>query len=132
MNKINIACIIDDDPIFIFGTKKIMQIANFCNSVHVFNNGAEAFSALKGFIENNEELPEIILLDLNMPIMDGWQFLDKITTISIPSSISIYIVTSSINPIDVEKSKQYTNVTRYIVKPISAADLKLILEDRAC
>lgn len=127
MKKIKIACIIDDDPIFIFGTKRIMQIADFCSGFLIFNNGADAFHALKSLIANNEELPEVILLDLNMPIMDGWQFLEKITQINIPDSITIFIVTSSINPADVEKSKKYNRVSKYIVKPITIEDLSDIM-----
>lgn len=127
MRKIKIACIIDDDPIFIFGTKRIMQIADFCDDFLVFNNGAEAYNSLKTLIENKEELPEIILLDLNMPIMDGWQFLDKITQIKIPDNITIFIVTSSINPTDVDRAKKYNRVSRYIVKPITVEDLGVMM-----
>lgn len=128
MKKVNTACIIDDDPIFVFGTKKIMEIANFCNNILIFNNGAEAYEGLKTLVEQKKELPEVILLDLNMPIMDGWQFLEKITTINIPESITIYIVTSSINPADIERSKKYNRVNKYIVKPITIDKLKDILE----
>jgi CheY-like chemotaxis protein len=128
MKKFNIACIIDDDPILIFGTKRLMQLANFCEEILVFHNGKEAYDKLKTFILSGKKLPDIILLDLNMPIWDGWQFLDEFTQMSIPSTVTIYIVTSSIDPEDVKKAKTYEIVSDYLVKPIRIDDLKKIME----
>ncbi len=127
MNKIDIACIIDDDPIFVFGTKKIMQYANFCSAFMIFHNGKEALTNLKSIISSGDQLPDIILLDLNMPIMDGWQFLDEFTKIKTEKLITIYIITSSIDPADVERSKNYDNVENYLVKPITFDTLKKLL-----
>lgn len=127
MKKIDIACIIDDDPIFIFGTKRIMQLANFCESFMIFHNGKEAYDKLKAIILNNEKLPDLILLDLNMPIWDGWQFLDEFIKIPNKRTITIYIITSSIDPADVEKAKSYDLVSNYIVKPITMVELKNLL-----
>ncbi|MDT0687815.1 response regulator [Autumnicola psychrophila] len=129
MKKIDIACIIDDDPIFVFGAKKIMQFSDFCNSFMVYHNGEEAINGLKSIIIAKEKLPDIILLDLNMPIMDGWQFLDEFTQIPAENEITIYIVTSSINPEDINRAKSYNRVSNYLVKPISIEDLRKILEE---
>ncbi|APG59398.1 response regulator [Christiangramia salexigens] len=130
MKKIDIACIIDDDPIFIFGTKKIMKLANFCNSFMVFHNGEEAINHLKPIIESNQpSLPDVILLDLNMPIMDGWQFLDEFIKIPCDKQITIYIVSSSINPDDMERAKSYDKVSTYLIKPITPTQLQLILSN---
>ena len=132
MKKIDIACIIDDDPIFVFGTKKIMKLANFCNSFMVFPNGEEAINNLKPIIKDNSaNMPDIILLDLNMPIMDGWQFLDEFTKIPCQKEITIYIVTSSIDPQDIEKAKNYDKISNYLVKPISTEQLQEILSGNA-
>ncbi|MGO4820748.1 MULTISPECIES: response regulator [unclassified Flavobacterium] len=127
MKKIDIACIIDDDPIFIFGTKKIMQIANFCESFMIFHNGKEAYDKLKIIIENGSKLPDLILLDLNMPIWDGWQFLDEFVKIPNEKIITIYIITSSVDPADIIRAKSYDRVSNYIVKPITMEELKKIL-----
>ncbi len=128
MPKIDIACIIDDDPIFVFGTKRIMEIANFCESFMIFRNGKEAFEKLKAIIIADEKLPDLILLDLNMPIWDGWQFLDEFIKIPNVNPITIYIMTSSVDPADVEKAKGYDAVSNYLVKPITMAELKKIME----
>lgn len=122
--KVEIACIIDDDPIYVFGTKRLMQMANFCESFLIFTNGKEALDKLKAIIVNGEVLPDIILLDINMPVMDGWDFLDEFTKIPSRKKIIIYIVTSSIDPADVNKAKQYQYVSNYLVKPITFDKIK--------
>ena len=127
--KIDIACIIDDDPVFVFGTKKIMELANFSSSIMVFHNGHEALQKLKPIIEKGENIPEVILLDLNMPIMDGWEFLDEFIEIPTSKQITIYNVTSSVDPADSKRAEKYDNVSNYLVKPIRSEDLKSILEN---
>lgn len=129
MSKIDIACVIDDDPIFVFGIKKVMQLIDFCEGILVFKNGQEALNNLKAIISAKEQLPDIILLDLNMPILDGWQFLEEFIQIPCNKKILIYVVSSSVDPEDVLRAKSYENVSDYIVKPISVAKLKEVLYD---
>lgn len=129
MNKIDIACIIDDDPIFIFGAKRMMELSNFCNSFMIFKNGQEAINNLKSIMLSGEDIPEVILLDINMPIMDGWEFLDEFTQIESHKLITIYIVSSSIDPIDLKRAKRYENVSNFIIKPIAIQTLKNILQE---
>jgi len=71
MKKVNSAFIIDDDDIFIYGTRRVMQELNFCENISVFKNGQEAIDGIKEHIKLGKELPDIILLDINMPIMNG-------------------------------------------------------------
>ncbi|MBU2927531.1 response regulator [Winogradskyella psychrotolerans] len=129
MTKIDVACIIDDDPIFIFGAKRMMELSEFCNSFMVFKNGQEALNNLKPIMNTEEVLPDVILLDINMPIMDGWEFLDEFIKIKSHKMVTIYIVSSSINPIDLNRAKRYENVSNYILKPISLNSLKGILAE---
>jgi len=129
MKKIDLACIVDDDPIFVYGAKRMLELADFCNGFLIFNNGHDALFKLKTLIKSGENLPDLILLDLNMPIMDGWQFLDNFTKINIEKKIIIYIVSSSIDPIDIEKSKSYAAVSNFVVKPISFDKIKELMHD---
>ena len=129
MKKIDLACIIDDDPIFIFSAKKLMELADFCKGFIVFHNGKEALNHLNTIISSNEELPDVILLDLNMPVMDGWEFLEEFIKIRSEKAITIYIVSSSIDPSDINKAKSYHNVNNYIVKPVTIDSLKSVLQN---
>ncbi|MEH6762862.1 MAG: response regulator [Aequorivita antarctica] len=129
MKKIDLVCIIDDDPIFVFGTRKILQLANFGENIIVFNNGAEALNNLKTMILKGEKLPDVILLDINMPIMDGWQFLESFSTIPTQSKIHIYIISSSLNQEDIRRAKSHKSVDDYIVKPVGVNEYKRIAEE---
>lgn len=119
MKKIDVACIIDDDPIFIYSVKKLMKLANFCESFMIFNNGQEAINNLKPILESGVNMPNVILLDLNMPIMDGWEFLDEFTKIKADKQVVIYVVSSSIDPQDKNRLKNYEAVSKFIIKPIN-------------
>tara|TARA_R100001369_G_C3323189_1_gene169276 strand:+ start:1483 stop:1890 length:408 start_codon:yes stop_codon:yes gene_type:complete len=131
MRKIESSCIIDDDPIAIYGIKRSMKEIDFCNKIVVYNNGQEAIDGLNNMVAEGIALPSVILLDLNMPIMDGWEFLDDF--IKIPNNntkkVTIYIISSSIDPRDVIKVQDYSLVSNYILKPIKSADLLKLLSD---
>ncbi|TPN84475.1 response regulator [Aquimarina algicola] len=129
MRKINLTCIVDDDAIFIFGVKKVMELNNMCDDFLIYRNGQEALESLLMIISKNKTLPEVILLDLNMPILDGWQFLDEFIKVNVSSTITIYIVSSSVDPADVLRAKSYEIVNNYIVKPITKKKLVSILEN---
>ncbi len=130
MKKVNSILIIDDDPLFMLLIKKTILKYNFANTILAFNNGLEAFESLMQSINNSSELPDIILLDINMPIMDSWEFLDKFIPIlqKINKKISIYIVTSSLAEIDKTKARTYPIIKDYLLKPIDQPILTTIIE----
>ncbi len=123
MKKIDLACIIDDDPIHVFGAKRAISIVNFCNSVLVFNNGKDAFDKISAIFKSGSSLPELILLDINMPVWDGWDFLDEFIKLPLSKDATIFIMTSSIDPSDQEKAKKYNQVNSFIIKPITVEKL---------
>lgn len=129
MNKIKNLTIVDDDDTFVFLTKKIINMTNLVEQIMVFSNGLDALMFLKEKKHQEAELPEIILLDLNMPIMDGWQFLEKFTTFytKLVKKITIYICSSSISPQDILRAKTINEVSDYIIKPITKDKLKDII-----
>lgn len=131
MEKIQTSCIIDDDSIFIYGTKRIMEEVDFCEEILVFHNGQEALDAFKDLTDSGKELPSILFLDLNMPIMSGWEFLEQFTKIENHNSgkVVVYIISSSVDPRDLEKVGNYEIIHNYILKPFSAKDLENILVD---
>ncbi|MFD2586583.1 response regulator [Croceitalea marina] len=130
MKKINSACIIDDDDIFIYGTRRFMEEVSFCEDIIVFKNGKEAIDGMENYLAEGKNLPEIIFLDINMPIMNGWDFLEEFT--KIPNlnkdKVQLYIVSSSVDPFDLQRAKQFELVYKYILKPILPKQLNEILE----
>ena len=129
MRKISRSCIIDDDPIFVFGTKKVMKEVDFCDDVLVYHNGEEAINGLKSMVDRGEPLPDLIFLDLNMPIMDGWDFLEDF--MAIPNQnrkdVFVYIISSSIDANDFIRARNYEIVNNYILKPVTPEDLIFVL-----
>jgi CheY-like chemotaxis protein len=107
-----------------------MKEMDFCEEFVIYNNGQEALDGIVKITKSGEKLPAIILLDLNMPIMNGWEFLDEF--IKMPTNntkpTSIYIISSSVDPRDLEKVKSYEKVSNYILKPITPKDLETILQ----
>ncbi|NND61997.1 MAG: response regulator [Flavobacteriaceae bacterium] len=122
-SPIKLACVIDDDNVYINLIKKIVDIKKLSENLLVFKNGKEALDYFIPILENISEdsFPEIILLDLNMPVMDGWNFLREFTKIKTGRSVktTIYVVSSSINPYDVERAKSYSLVSDYLIKPVN-------------
>jgi CheY-like chemotaxis protein len=129
MKKIDLVCIVDDDPTHVFITKKYIELSGHVEKILVCNNGKDAFDTLQKIVRDKEKLPKIIFLDLNMPIWDGWQFLDEFTKIPIEELVTIYILTSSNNEADIEKAKKYSLTSNYLIKPISQSQLKDILAE---
>ncbi len=127
MIKINHIYIIDDDPITVFGIRKVISSVVHCDIISTHANGKLAIDGIKSILKENQKLPEIIFLDLNMPIMDGWQFLEEFIALPIINKIQVNIVTSSIDGIDKRKWEQYNSKTHHIVtfnhKPIRKKEI---------
>lgn len=117
--------VIDDDPIYQIIMRKIILKSGLFLAVQSFKNGKEAINYLKKNIAGNETFPHIILLDIEMPVMDGWGFMDEIELLKpkINALLNIYISSSSIALDDKERAKNNPNIAGYLCKPISLDDL---------
>ncbi|MCG9791459.1 response regulator [Flavobacterium algicola] len=129
MKKIDQICIIDDDPTHLFITKKYVELSGLVNNIVVYKDGKEAYDSLKAIIVASQKLPEIILLDLNMPIWDGWQFLEEFLKIPIQAKIHIFILTSSVSAEDKIRAEQFNLNGKYLVKPITFGEIKTIFSE---
>ncbi|WP_194851744.1 response regulator [Nonlabens antarcticus] len=120
------AWIIDDDAIYTFTIKRLLEKNDLAHKIDVFNNGRDALEKLQ-LINCVKDYPDIILLDINMPVLDGWQFLDEFVHVADRTSITLYMVSSSIDPRDKEKSKLYKDINDFIIKPVSVKSLQNIM-----
>jgi CheY-like chemotaxis protein len=120
--------VIDDDPIYQIIVNKIIKKSELFLSVSNFKNGKEAIDALKDVLDDKITFPNVILLDINMPVMDGWEFMEEMVLLKpqMRQSIQIYIVSSSIALEDKNKAKKYTDIIAYLSKPVNNNDLILI------
>lgn len=131
MTTLKTLTIVDDDDIFVFLTTKIIEQTNLVDLIKGFGNGLDAINFLKENKNNVDALPDIILLDLNMPIMNGWQFLEEYNKLNptIGKKITIYICSSSISPDDITRAKTISEVSDYIIKPITKDKLIDLIKD---
>jgi CheY-like chemotaxis protein len=117
--------LVDDDDVFVFLTTRLLDKYKLVDLIKIFDNGYDALVFIKENLDNVAALPDVILLDLSMPIMDGWQFLDEYVKINpkIGKKITIYICSSSISPDDVARAKAINAVSDFIIKPMTKEKL---------
>ena len=125
MRKVDLTYIIDDDKIFVFVLKKYLEKNENFNQVFDFKNAEEVANLLS---DENNQLPDIILLDINMPVIDGWQFLEQIEQLPHKDKLNVFIMSSSIDANDIEKSKSFSTVKDFISKPINNEKLNKLIE----
>ena len=118
--------IIDDDPIYKLVTNKLIEKTNLFSGTRHFANGSEALH----YFESTTDFPDILLLDLEMPEMDGWEFLDEFCQLKkkMENDGLIYIASSSIAHEDKMKAQKYKCVRGFLSKPINLDKLKKIAD----
>lgn len=127
MIKVKLAYIVEDDETASFLVKRIVDSFPEISESKTYFNGETAFNTLVNDYQKSQVLPDLILLDINMPIMDGWEFLDALIKVNPEASIPVYILTSSIDPNDLKKSHLYKHVKGFLTKPLTRAKLEDML-----
>lgn len=128
MEKIKQVCLVEDDPVHAFIAQKVLGMTGMVNEVLIFENGKKIFDFLVQLRQEGKIMPDLILLDLNMPIWDGWQFLDEAKDMDLLKDIPLYIITSSTDRSDRDRASQHQLLDRYLVKPLTLDKVKPVLE----
>jgi CheY-like chemotaxis protein len=128
MSTVSLTCLIDDDEIFVYAMKKIINLKQLSRETITFDRVEKALDYFS--INKNEAvlLPDAVLLDINLPGEDGWDFIESFEKISAEmiKKPKIYMLSSSANPADQQKALSNKNIENYYVKPLSKGNFKEI------
>lgn len=113
--------IVDDDPVVVMIMEKIIARSGFHNNPINFENGLLALEYLKEHYSPNDTF--IFFLDINMPVMNGWSFLDELSNEKNYNNVFVAMITSSVDPSEKLKSANYKRVIKYYEKPVKVEDL---------
>jgi two-component system chemotaxis response regulator CheY len=123
--------LIDDDPIFNLINKRMIEVSTPYTSVIAFEDAREALKCLSYLDANDRDrFPHTLMIDINMPEIDGWKFLDRLSEFpkSILTAVKIFMLTSSINEHDIEKSKRYLIVSGFLSKPLLPKTMETLFQ----
>lgn len=125
----NNVLLVDDDTVSNFINEMTLQEMNFSKFIHVSENGKEALSYLTQSLVEREGYPDLIFLDINMPVMDGFQFLEEFEKFPLDKrkAIRVIMLTSSSAMLDISRAKRY-NINGYIVKPLCKSKLEEVFK----
>jgi CheY-like chemotaxis protein len=123
--KYSTVMLIDDSEIDNFINHKMIEGCNFAERTYIHTSSKSALEFLKNLERTGkvpkELIPEIIFLDINMPIMDGFQFIEEFDKLAkeFKSRSKIVMLTTSVNPSDIERSQKNKYIIKYINKPLT-------------
>lgn len=125
---IDLVMLVDDNDTDNFISRRIIEITNFARNVEIKNSGKGALEYLEEHKSNPEKLPDIIFLDINMPIVDGFVFLYEFEKFSpeVKEKCKVIILSSSDNKRDIDKIVNNENVIKFITKPLTEVALEEI------
>ena len=124
VKTINSILLIDDDDATNFFNKMVIEGVGYSSDIEIQTSGQSALDYLK----HEPNFPSLIFLDINMPGMDGWEFLDHFQATFNGKQVIIVMLTTSQNPEDQSNSKKY-NVHRFLSKPLTGATFEQVLTD---
>jgi two-component system chemotaxis response regulator CheY len=124
-----VIAVVDDDPVYQFTASRTLKASHLAEQVLQFPNGREALDFLNHNATNPLALPDFVFLDINMPVTDGWKFLDEFKKLKeeFSKKMRIYVVSSSIDPRDLNRARSNPEVSGYVEKPVTGVKFTELL-----
>lgn len=129
----NTTWIIDDDRLQVYGIKRIMKYVNFCDDIESFSNGFDALTELKLIQTGSSKnpFPNVIILDINMPILNGWEFIEMLNELRMTMDFHLYVLSSYTIESIQKKAKEFDIISGVYTKPLTVEILQEIQKDIA-
>lgn len=130
MKKLDTILLIDDDPATNFLHKFVLQKENCAENIVTLQSAEEALENIKEAIKSGFHYPELIFLDINMPRMNGWEFIEEYNKISKQNKLSkiVVMLTTSLDPKDREKAESIKDINQFLSKPLTPEKIHQVLE----
>ncbi len=125
---LNAVLLVDDDPTALMVCQLKLELSSFCRKAIRVEDASSAIQFLKSLTDRGEKLPELLLLDINMPGMNGWEMIEELEAAAWTGieKMQVYMLTSSLDPEDRVKAGKYSLVKGFISKPLRDKDLDMI------
>ena len=129
MKTLDNVLLVDDNPADNFIHKRILTRSHCAAHIEVALNGAEAINLLKQHLQEHTNLPELVFLDINMPVMNGWEFLEAYAELPLDGTRPpiVVMLTTSLNPSDIARAKDSGLVAEYVDKPLTQETLERLM-----
>lgn len=127
-DKIDLVMLVDDNDTDNFINKRIIELTNFASNIEIKNSGKSALEYLEKNKNNESKLPNLIFLDINMPIVDGFVFLYEFENFpaNVKKKCKVVILSSSDNKRDIDKIVNNNYVVKFITKPLTEEELEKV------